>query len=161
MQPTDAELHYVEEFGLFWEQMGLPRMTGRILGWLLICDPPEQTMTDLTEVLQASKSSISTGTRMLIQFGFIERISLPGERKDYYRLLPHLWTRVLAAKQGQLTDFLQLAQRGLALLSETDAQRRERLEEMHDLYAFMEVEYPKLLERWRLERSQRMSTVER
>jgi DNA-binding transcriptional regulator GbsR (MarR family) len=84
MQPTDAELHYVEEFGLFWEQMGLPRMTGRILGWLLICDPPEQTMTDLTEVLQASKSSISTGTRMLIQFGFIERISLPGERKDYY-----------------------------------------------------------------------------
>lgn len=159
MQPTDAELHYVEEFGLFWEQMGLPRMTGRILGWLLICDPPEQTMTDLTEVLQASKSSISTGTRMLIQFGFIERISLPGERKDYYRLLPHLWTRVLAAKQGQLTDFLQLAQRGLALLSETDAQRRERLEEMHDLYAFMEVEYPKLLERWRLERSQRQSTV--
>jgi DNA-binding transcriptional regulator GbsR (MarR family) len=159
MQPTDAELHYVEEFGLFWEQMGLPRMTGRILGWLLICDPPEQTMTDLTEVLQASKSSISTGTRMLIQFGFIERISLPGERKDYYRLLPHLWTRVLAAKQGQLTDFLQLAQRGLALLSETDAQRRERLEEMHDLYAFMEVEYPKLLERWRTERGQRMSTV--
>ena len=161
MQPTDAELHYVEEFGLFWEQMGLPRMTGRILGWLLICDPPEQTMTDLTEVLQASKSSISTGTRMLIQFGFIERISLPGERKDYYRLLPHLWTRVLAAKQGQLTDFLQLAQRGLALLSETDAQRRERLEEMHDLYAFMEVEYPKLLERWQFERSQRKSTVER
>jgi len=161
MQPTDAELHYVEEFGLFWEQMGLPRMTGRILGWLLICDPPEQTMTDLTEVLQASKSSISTGTRMLIQFGFIERISLPGERKDYCRLLPHLWTRVLAAKQGQLTDFLQLAQRGLALLSETDAQRRERLEEMHDLYAFMEVEYPKLLERWQFERSQRKSTVER
>ncbi|MBI1297384.1 MarR family transcriptional regulator [bacterium] len=159
MQPTHEELHYVEEFGLFWEQMGLPRMTGRILGWLLICDPPEQTMTDLTEVLQASKSSISTGTRMLIQFGFIERISLPGERKDYYRLLPHLWTRVLAAKQGQLTDFLQLAQRGLALLSETDAQRRERLEEMHDLYAFMEVEYPKLLERWRFERSQRKPTV--
>lgn len=161
MQPTYEELHYVEEFGLFWEQMGLPRMTGRILGWLLICDPPEQTMTDLTEVLQASKSSISTGTRMLIQFGFIERVSLPGERKDYYRLLPHLWTRVLAAKQGQLTGFLQLAQRGLSLFSETDAQRRERLEEMHDLYAFMDVEYPKLLERWRTERSQRKSTVER
>ncbi len=161
MKPTRKELQYVEEFGLYWEQVGLPRMTGRILAWLLICDPPEQTMNDLTEVLQASKSSISTGSRMLMQFDFIERISLPGERKDYYRLLPHLWTRVLAAKQGQLTDFLQLAERGLALLSDTETQRRERLEEMHDLYAFMEVEYPKLLERWRTERSQRTQTSER
>lgn len=160
MPPTHAEQHYVEEFGLFWEQMGLPRMTGRILGWLLICDPPEQTMTDLTERLQASKSSISTGTRMLIQFGFIERVSLPGERKDYYRLLPHLWTRVLAAKQNQLTDFLRLAERGLSLLPEAEAKRRERLEEMYDLYAFMDREYPKLLERWQTERDQRISSLD-
>ncbi|MEZ4636017.1 MAG: transcriptional regulator [Caldilineaceae bacterium] len=160
-QPTRAELHYLEEFGLFWEQIGLPRMTGRILAWLLICDPPEQTMTDLTEALQASKSSISTGTRTLIQFGFIERISLPGERKDYYRLLPHLWSRVLGAKRNQFTDFLQLAERGLALLPESNAQRRERLAEMYDLYAFMEREYPKLLQRWEAERDQRVLSPER
>lgn len=151
-KPTAAEQAYIEEFGLYWEQMGLPRMTGRILAWLLICDPPQQTMNDLTEALQASKSSISTATRMLIQFGFMERVSLPGERRDYYRLLPHLWTRVLGAKQNQFTLFLQLAERGLALLDDADPQRRERLEEMHDLYAFMDREYPALLERWRAER---------
>lgn len=151
-KPTAAEQAYIEEFGLYWEQMGLPRMTGRILAWLLICDPPQQTMPDLTEALQASKSSISTGTRMLIQFGFIERISLPGERRDYYRLLPHLWSRVLAEKRNQFNLFLQLAERGLALLDGADPQRRERLEEMHDLYAFMDREYPALLERWRAER---------
>jgi DNA-binding MarR family transcriptional regulator len=151
-KPTHEEQKYIEEFGLYWEQMGLPRMTGRILAWLLICDPPQQTMNDLTEALQASKSSISTGTRMLMQFGFIERISLPGERRDYYRLLPHLWSRVLGEKRNQFTLFLQLAERGLALLGNADPQRRERLEEMVDLYAFMDREYPALLERWRAER---------
>jgi predicted transcriptional regulator len=148
-KPTKAEQAYIEEFGLYWEQMGLPRMTGRILAWLLICDPPQQTMNDLTEALQASKSSISTGTRMLIQFGFIERVSLPGERRDYYQILPHMWSRVLGEKQNQFTLFMQLAERGLALLDKTDGPRRERLEEMYDLYAFMDREYPALLERWR------------
>jgi hypothetical protein len=151
-KPTKSEQAYIEEFGLYWEQMGLPRMTGRILAWLLICDPPQQTMIDLTEALQASKSSISTGTRMLIQFGFIERISLPGERRDYYQILSHMWSRVLGEKQNQFTLFMQLAERGLALLDEADGPRRERLKEMYDLYAFMDQEYPALLERWRAER---------
>lgn len=154
-RPPREEQKYIEEFGLYWEQLGLPRMTGRILAWLLICDPPEQTMNDLTEVLQASKSSISTGTRMLIQFGFIERISLPGERRDYYRLLPHLWSRLLAEKQNMFTDFLQLAERGLALIDESDVARRERLEEMRALYAFMNEQYPALLAQWRAQRNQR------
>lgn len=30
------EKHFMEDIGLFFEQMGLPRMAGRILGVLLI-----------------------------------------------------------------------------------------------------------------------------
>lgn len=153
-RPTEKEQAYLEEFGLFWEGVGLPRMTGRILAWLLICDPPHQTMDDLTRALQASKSSISTSTRMLIQFGFIERISLPGERRDYYRLLPHVWSRLLDEKKGQFTLFRELAERGLALMEANKHNQRERLEEMRDLYAFMEREYPALLKRWQEEHRQ-------
>ena len=79
---------FLEDFALHMEHHGLPRMAGRILAWLLICDPPEQSMPDLVEVLQASKSSVSTMTRHLIQFGMIERVSLPGERRDFYRAMP-------------------------------------------------------------------------
>ena len=79
------EQQFTEDFGLFFEHLGVPRMAGRILAWLLICDPPEQTMQDLVDALGASKSSISTMTRLLMNFGLIERLSLPGERA---RLLP-------------------------------------------------------------------------
>jgi DNA-binding transcriptional regulator GbsR (MarR family) len=146
-RPTPAEQKYVEDFGLYWEAQGLPRTTGRILAWLLICDPPHQTMHELTDALQTSKSSISTASRMLIQMGMIERISLPGERRDYYRLLPHVWADLLVTKRRQFTDFRQLAERGLALLP-PNSSRGERLQEMRDLYAFMEQEYPELLTKW-------------
>ncbi len=108
---------YVESFGLYWEQAGLPRMAGRILSWLLICDPPHQTMHQLTEALQASKSSISTGTRMLIHMGIIERLSIPGQRRDHYRVVPDSWSHIMEEKaKKQFTELRRLSERGLALL---------------------------------------------
>lgn len=147
------EMHeYVESFGLFWEEAGLPRMTGRILSWLLICDPPYQTMHELTNALQSSKSSISAGTRMLIQIGIIERVSLPRQRRDYYRIVPDVWSRVLEEKAQQFTEFRRLAEKGLSLLEGASPARRQRLEEMRDLYVFMEREYPLVLRHWQAHR---------
>ena len=51
----------------YFEQIGYPRMAGPILGWLLICDPPVQSTGELADVLGASKESLSTMTRLLIQ----------------------------------------------------------------------------------------------
>jgi len=41
------KLHFIEDIGLFFEQLGLPRMAGRILGVLLISDPPAQSIDDI------------------------------------------------------------------------------------------------------------------
>lgn len=146
--PDEKLLHYVEEFGLFFEQFGSPRTAGRILGWLLVCDPPHQTMDELTEVLQVSKSSISTTSRMLMYIGLVSKVSFPGERKDFYRIPEDAWVRGWDAKNNQTTEMRQMAARGLELLPVADAERRERLQEMHDLYAFLEAELPKLTQRW-------------
>ena len=66
--------HFIEDISLYFEQMGLPRMAGRVLGVLLIAEPPQQSLNDLCEMLQASKSSVSTTTRLLIEMGLIDRV---------------------------------------------------------------------------------------
>jgi DNA-binding transcriptional regulator GbsR (MarR family) len=147
-------LHYIEEFGLFFEQFGLPRTAGRMLGWLLVCDPPHQTMDELTEVLQVSKSSVSTTSRMLIQSGLVEKVSFPGERKDFYRISDNAWIQAWVVRVKQTVAVRQLAERGLDLLSDETLKRRARLQTMHDLYEFLEEELPKLTERWLKEQSQ-------
>ncbi len=142
---------FVEEVGILFEQSGLPRMAGRILGWLLISDPPHQTTSDLAEALLASKGSISTMSRLLIRIGLIERISLPGQRRDYFRIKPGAWHQMMKESLVQTTAFRQLAERGLKLLEGKSHLNRRWLEEFRARYAFFEREFPALLERWEQE----------
>lgn len=145
-------LHYVEEFGLFYEQYGLPRTAGRILAWLMICDPPHQTMHELVEALQVSKSSISTGSRMLMQGGIIERISLPGQRRDFYRVKQNAWVTNWETRAQTVTMTMDLVQRGLNLLADDPPEQRVRLEEMLDFFAFLQAEFPQILQKYKDQR---------
>ena len=148
-----AEKQFVEEVGIVFEQTGLSRMAGRVLGWLLISDPPHQSMDELTRILTASKGSISTVTRLLIQIGLIERLSLPGIRHDYFRLHNHAWRCMVGrGLEDEIKMFRQLAEHGMELLPDKASLARHRLEEMHAWYTFLEREFPALLERWEQER---------
>ena len=146
------EKNFVEEFGIVFEQLGLTRMAGRILGRLLISDPPHQSIDELAEALSASKGSISTTTRLLIQLSLIERFSLPGVRHDYFRVRPGALDHLTRQRTAQITMLRRLAERGLELVEDKDPLIRGGLEEMRDIYAFYEREFPALVERWEQER---------
>ena len=62
---TDGESHFVEEMGQFLAGLGMTPMAGRMWGWLLICDPPEQTAAEIADALQASRGAISGTARIL------------------------------------------------------------------------------------------------
>ncbi|MCD8486599.1 MAG: MarR family transcriptional regulator [Desertifilum sp.] len=153
MKHAPEEKHFVEEVGLMFERVGLPRMAGRIFGWLLISQPSHQSMSELTEVLQASKGSISTMTRLLIQLRLIDRVSLPGERRDYFCIKPGAWSQINQSQIERIQAFRQLADKGLQLLADREPRDRLRLEEMRDIHAFWERELPLLHQRWETERT--------
>ncbi len=146
------EKRFVEEVGILFEQTGSPRMAGRILGWLLISDPLYQSTGELAEALLASKGSISTMTRLLIRIGLIERVSLPGQRRDYFHIKAGAWNQMIKESLVQITAMRQLAEHGLELVEGKAPLTRQWLEEMRDMYAFFEREFPALLERWEQER---------
>ena len=145
----EEKRNFVEEVGIAFEQTGLPRMAGRVFGWLLISDPPYQSPAELAEALMASKGSISTTTRLLIQLGLIERFIIPGVRHDHFRLCPdalkHAMRRGL---EDEIKVFRKLAEHGLELVGTEPSFGRQWLEEMRDSYAFLEQEFPSLMERW-------------
>ena len=88
-----GERQFAEEVGRVFEQLGVPRMTGRILGWLLICDPPRQSSAQLGSALGASKGAISTATRLLELYGLVRRIGVPGARGDFFEIAPDAFSR--------------------------------------------------------------------
>ncbi|WP_027877095.1 GbsR/MarR family transcriptional regulator [Meiothermus cerbereus] len=150
---SDRLHQFVEEFALAYEAAGIPRTAGRILGWLMVCDPPEQTASQLVEALGSSKASISTMTRLLVQMHLIERVPRRGSRQDYFRIRPGTWSERVKNGLAGLSLYKSLAEKGLRLLENAPPQRSERLQEMRELYAFFEEELQGLFERY--ERKQR------
>lgn len=146
------EMQFVEEMGVAFEQTGLPRMAGRIFGCLLIADPPHQSPDEMAKILLASKGSISSMTRLLIQTGLIERFSLPGVRHDYFRVCEGACRKMVGhGIEDEIKMMHRLARHGLELLD--DKKRTLKwLKEMRDWYGFLEREFPALLERWEKEK---------
>jgi hypothetical protein len=135
---------FVEALGIQLElEVGTPRMVGRTMGWLLVCDPPEQSAAELAESLQASKGSISTATRVLLRIGLIERVRFRGERFDRFRAQPEAWDEVLWS-EDQFKAPRRVLRLGLEALAGEPPGRRARLQELDALYAWWEERIPAL-----------------
>lgn len=150
---------YVEDFGLMFEGFGLPRMVGRVLGVLLISDPPDLSAEELAEALQASRGSISSATRTLVTMGLVQRRTRRGERRDYFRMKPGAWDELMRRELEGLARFRQMAERGLDIASSDSPEARRNLEEMREFYAYWERELPAVLERWEDDRKKEASWV--
>jgi len=146
---------FVEELGMQFElEAGTPRMVGRVLGWLLACDPPEQSAGELAHTLQASKGSISTATRVLLRMGLVERLRVRGERFDRFRALPEAWDEFLW-RDEQFEAPRRVLRIGLEALAGEPPARRERLEQMDAIYAWWQRRLPQLREEYMAEKVKR------
>ena len=141
-----ANLDFVNRVGEFFDSIGQPRVAGRLFGYLLICDPSEQTAAQLQTAIGASAGSVNTMLRQLMGAGFVERRGEPGGRRLWYRIAPGAFGRALAARVRLITQLKELAEAGLAINS--NGKRADRLLEMRDCYAFFEEEFPALVERY-------------
>jgi DNA-binding transcriptional regulator GbsR (MarR family) len=86
--------------------------------------------------------------RRLEGWGFVDRVSKAGERKDFFRNRPDAWTELMQRRQRTLIDFQRMAARGLELLETDDADVRRGLTEMLEFYTYFEREQPKILRGW-------------
>lgn len=103
-QPSAAVSRFVETMGQLWESEGLPRIAGRVFGFLTVQGEP-CSLDDLAAALGVSKASVSTDARRLESLGLLQRTHRPADRRDYYAIAPDAPARVLAIKLEQLQRF--------------------------------------------------------
>ena len=147
-----SEEQFVEDIGLYCEEMGMPRMAGRVLGRLLICYPPHQSMQDLANYLQASKGSISTSSRSLIQAGIMERVSFPKDRNDYYRIKKNVWSHNFKTQLDRIIGFKNHIKEGLKIMEKSPSVKKDRLLEMLEFHVWLEKQMPLMMQRWEKDR---------
>ncbi|GJJ22565.1 hypothetical protein MTY414_62380 [Mycolicibacterium mageritense] len=135
MTVTPEEGEFVDRMGLFMELLGASRTMGRLYGWLMICDPPQQSLTALAKSLAVSKASVSTVARQLQEGGLIERLP-SSTRQHVYRVRPGGFTSVMDAQLSRMKLGIDAAEFGLSLVGDDRAEQRERLEDFRDFCEF-------------------------
>lgn len=150
----DSHLIFADHVGRFYaRQYGFPPMAGRLLGYLFVCDPPQQSIDELSEALLASRSAVTGAVKLLEGYKMARRTRAAGERVDRVSLNP-------TSPQPQNFDtalhqeHAALFREGLALLAEAPPERRAPLEEMVALAEFLAGRLPALLDEWHARRDQ-------
>jgi DNA-binding transcriptional regulator GbsR (MarR family) len=123
---------FVERAGLLWENDGLPRIAGRIFGLMLISEEA-LSLDEIADALGVSKASVSTDTRLLERMGFIERVSKPGDRKDYYQQTETSSERAVAARIRRMHELEALIESGKELAVTRTV--RQRLADHHFVFS--------------------------
>ncbi len=139
----------IERFVLHWGEMGAVwgtnRSVGQIHALLYLSDKP-LTAEELAETLGLARSNVSNSLKELQAWNLIRRVHVMGDRRDFFAAESDLWEMVTRIAEGRKAreidptlDMLKRCQQDAAddtLLSTT---ARQRINEMHDFVAMVDV----------------------
>jgi DNA-binding transcriptional regulator GbsR (MarR family) len=151
---------FIEQLGLYFEGFGLPRIAGRLLGLLIVTDHA-LPLDEIATRLQVSRASVSTNARLLLATRMIERVGVPGERRDFYAFIDRGWDAVIETDIDGVRTLRTLAAEALAGLGDEEPAARARLQDTVEFSAFYGDALATVLERWRARRMQTASGAPR
>ena len=111
MKLTEAKQQFISSWGAFGTHWGINRTMAQIHALLLI-SPDPLTQDDIMEELNISRGNTNMNIRELINWGLVERVILPGERKEYCTAEKDIWKVVKQIvkerKKRELEPMMQL-----------------------------------------------------
>jgi DNA-binding transcriptional regulator GbsR (MarR family) len=151
--PTDAELTFADHMGRFCaRRYALPPMVGRLLGYLAVCDPPEQSIAELADALLASRSAITGAVKTLESSHGVRRTRAAGQRMDRVRI-DMSSPQLLGMDITEYEELRELTSEGLEVLRDAPAERRAVLLELSAFVDFLLEQVPRFQREWEARRA--------
>jgi len=125
MKLADAKNQFIASWGAFGTHWGINRTMAQIHALLLVsADPLSQD--DIMEQLSVSRGNANMNIRELIDWGLVDRVIIPGERREYFSAEKDIWkvaTQIVKErKKRELNPMLKL----LEQLEEVDGDKKDK-----------------------------------
>ena len=147
--PTDAEITFADHAGRFYaRRYGMAPMVGRLVGYLAVCEPREQSIAELAEALLASRSAIAGAVSALENLGLIHRSRAAGERMDRVRISMSS-SQAMGFDASEYREQGELAREGLQAIADAPPARRAVLLEWAAFADFLADRLPALEQDWK------------
>ncbi|MEU9929973.1 hypothetical protein OH828_33920 [Streptomyces anulatus] len=158
---TESEKIFVEKVAqYYYENDGMPHERGRVVGYMMICDPAAQTADEISLMLGVERAAIDRIVDQLTPendpVSVFERTGALSENYTL-RLRENSWAPKVRGIFSEFPDFHRIAATGLRALRAEGAsdERLRRLANMERFLGFVSSEMPAILERYEKNRSSR------
>ncbi len=125
MKLKEARQQFISSWGAFGTNWGINRTMAQIHALLLVSAEP-LTQDDMMEELNISRGNVNMNIRELISWGLVERVILPGERREYFSAEKDIWKVVKLIvkerKKRELEPMLKL----LDQLEEVEGDKKDK-----------------------------------
>lgn len=125
MKLEAAKAQFIQTWGSLATQWGINKTMAQIHALLLITPDPV-SQDDLMEELSISRGSANMNIRELIDWGLVDRVVVPGERKEYFLAEKDIWKVfrqiVKERKKRELEPLLKV----LEQLQEVEGEKKNR-----------------------------------
>jgi len=144
----DKILTYADHMGRsLARRYGYPPVTGRVIGYLSVCEPAQQSINDIADTLLSSRSAVNNALKMLEAQKLVIRTRAAGTRADVVELRP-VSVESAGFEPDEYQETADLAREGLELLKNAPPERREPLEAAASLGDFLAERIPQLYPEW-------------
>ena len=125
MKLIEAKQQFISSWGAFGTHWGINRTMAQIHALLLV-SPGPLTQDDMMEELNISRGNVNMNIRELINWGLVERVIVPGERKEFFAAEKDIWKVVKQIvkerKKRELEPMLEL----LDKLENVDGDKKDK-----------------------------------
>ncbi|MGV3765432.1 MAG: GbsR/MarR family transcriptional regulator [Chitinophagaceae bacterium] len=90
MKFSEAKQQFIASWGAFGSQWGINRTMAQIHALLLVSPSPLSAEV-IMEELNISRGNANMNIRELIDWGLVERVLIPGERKEFFTAEKDIW----------------------------------------------------------------------
>lgn len=116
---SQDELHFIQEVGSVFAQVGMPPSTARLYGYLLLKQTPI-SLDQIAADLSMSKGGAWNAARMLDRYGFARRLGEPGGKRAFYAPSENFGSS-FAATDALLAAFAQVLDYGATSVAKGEA----------------------------------------
>lgn len=143
---NEEKLKFIEKLGIYYENYGIPRIGGRILGLILVANNPVSS-EQISQLLKVSRGSVSTNVRLLVSNGLLERTSIAGDRTDYYVICDSAWDSAIKVRIEGFKNLKSIIEQGTKAFN-NESTTNKNLREMLQWVNIMTESHKKALVEW-------------
>lgn len=106
MKLNEAKQQFIHSWGVLGSQWGINRTMAQVHSLLLVASKPLST-DDIMEELSISRGNANMNIRDLMEWGLVDKVIVPGDRKEYFSAEKDIWkvaTRIMYQRKKRELD---------------------------------------------------------